>query len=440
MMAYKEGVLFVPRIVFCTMLDQQKIKALAAPYGLDVAAVLAVAQVESGGRSGFQSNGELTVLFEAHLFYKELRNVGLNPDALMARYPNLISPVWNRALYKGGDAENVRLAEALKIHPCALKCASYGMFQILGSNCRACGFATPEEFIAFLKTGTEAQVGAFLKFVSSNPAMLVALKIHDWATFARLYNGPGYAQNQYDTKIAAAYQKISSSLDISFFMADLNLLKPKVKMLAEQLVTACKAAGITIIVTQTLRTIAEQDALFAQGRTKPGPIVTKAKGGFSLHNYGVAFDIVPVVNGKTDYSNATTFACVGEIGQRLGLEWGGAWATFPDKPHFQFLAGYTLADFQNKKIDEQKFALAPVMPLTTPTSAPFKPLVPTPQPSAMLKVTATVLNVRSGPAATFTVLGQLKQNDRITPLERKDGWVKISYKNAFGWVSAAFVG
>ncbi len=422
------------------MFDPQKIKNVAQPFGLDVASVLAVAQVESGGRSGFQPNGELTVLFEAHLFYKELRKVGLNPDTLMVQFPNLISPVWNRALYKGGDAENIRLSEAAKIHPCALKCASYGMFQILGSNCRACGFATPEEFITYLKTGSEAHVAAFLKFVSANPAMFIALKIHDWATFARLYNGPGYAQNQYDIKIATAYQQFSSSLDISFFMADLNLLKPKVKKLAEQLVIDCKAVGITIIVTQTLRTIAEQDALFAQGRTKPGSIVTKAKGGFSLHNYGVAFDFVPVVNGKADYSNIATFARVGEIGQRLGLEWGGMWKTFPDRPHFQFLAGYTLADFQNKKIDEQKFALAPVIPVTAPTTSPIKqPTTATP-PAAIFKVTASVLNVRSGPAVTFAVLGQLKLNDRITPLEKKDGWVKIAYNKSFGWVSAAFVG
>lgn len=193
-------------------MDKTKIAEMASRYGLDTASVLAVAEVESGGRSGFQKTGLLTVLFEAHWFYKFLRQAGLNPDALMIQYPNLISPTWNKNLYKGGDYENTRLAEALKIHGCAWNCASYGMFQIMGFNCKACGFNTPQEFIAYLKTGQEAHVDTFLKFISADSRKINALKNKDWATFARLYNGSGYAQNKYDIKLARAYEKHSKTI------------------------------------------------------------------------------------------------------------------------------------------------------------------------------------------------------------------------------------
>lgn len=424
------------------MFDPIRIKQLAQPYGLDTAAVLSVAEVESGGRSGFQPNGELTVLFEAHLFYRELKNAGLNPDLLMAKYPNLISPVWNRTLYKGGNAENERLKAALVIHPCAARCASYGMFQILGSNYALCGFPNVETFVASLATGSEAHIKAFLTFVSAQPAMLTALRIHDWPTFARLYNGPGYAANSYDTKIAAAFARFTSTLSYEFiYMADLATLKPKVRQLAEQLVMRCKEQGITVIVTQALRTFAEQDALFAQGRTKPGSIVTRAKGGFSLHNYGVAFDIVPIINGKADYKNLELFDRIGTLGEQIGLEWGGRWKTFPDRPHFQFLAGYTLVDFQNKKIDETKFALKPpTPPVTAQPIAPAQPQpLPTQPPTRVLRVTASVLNVRSAPSVASNILGQLQQGSPVTSLEQKNGWVKITFGTGFGWVSGQYV-
>lgn len=135
------------------------------------------------------------------------------------------------------------------------------------------------------------------------------------------------------------------------------LLKPKVRELAEKLVVECAKVGYTIQITQTFRTFEEQDALYAQGRTKPGNIVTNAKGGYSLHNYRVAFDFVPIKNGQAMWNDLATFDAVGKIGVRLGLEWGGNWSSFIDRPHFQYLAGYTLADFRAGLIDESRFAL-----------------------------------------------------------------------------------
>lgn len=110
----------------------------------------------------------------------------------------------------------------------------------------------------------------------------------------------------------------------------------------------------------TLRTFAEQDALYAQGRSKPGPIVTKAKGGQSYHNYGLAIDIVLVVdkdgNGsyetaswdmKTDFDGdgLADWMEVVAIFKRYGWEWGGDWR-FTDNPHFQKTLGHSIADLQ----------------------------------------------------------------------------------------------
>lgn len=209
-------------------------------------------------------------------------------------------------------------------------------------------------------------------------------------------------------------------------MAKLELLKPKIKELAEKLINECKQQGHQITVTQTLRTIEEQDALYAQGRTKPGNIVTKAKGGYSLHNFGVAFDICPIVNGKAEWNDNALFKKIGEIGMKIGLEWGGTWASFPDLPHFQYLAGYSLADFRGNKVDWKKFEVN---------------AVPTPQIKlASLKVTAQDgLNVRSGPAATNTKIGKLNFGEVVVPLEKNSGWVKINYQGGFGWVSESYL-
>jgi peptidoglycan LD-endopeptidase CwlK len=82
------------------------------------------------------------------------------------------------------------------------------------------------------------------------------------------------------------------------------------------------------------RTWQEQDKLYAQGRTRPGDIVTKARGGYSNHNFGIAFDI-GVFEGNKYLKQSTKYKAVGALGMELGLEWGGNWKNFVDEPHFQ---------------------------------------------------------------------------------------------------------
>jgi len=105
--------------------------------------------------------------------------------------------------------------------------------------------------------------------------------------------------------------------------------------------------GITLRVTQGFRTYAEQDALYAQGRTTPGDIVTNARGGYSNHNFATAFDVVEVrPNGSINWS--PDWDAIGRVGTDMGLEWGGNWTTFVDRPHFQLDTGLSTADMRSR--------------------------------------------------------------------------------------------
>lgn len=105
---------------------------------------------------------------------------------------------------------------------------------------------------------------------------------------------------------------------------------------AEAFLERCQAEGLGVKIICGLRTFAEQDALYAKGRTAPGDVVTKAKSGQSWHNFGLAFDI-GVFSPAGDYlGDSPNYAAAGRIGESLGLEWGGRWTRMPDAPHFQW--------------------------------------------------------------------------------------------------------
>lgn len=133
----------------------------------------------------------------------------------------------------------------------------------------------------------------------------------------------------------------------------LDDLLPQVKSLAEKFIARCKEEGIDLLITSTYRDKESQAALFAQGRTAPGKIVTNARAGQSFHNWRVAFDVVPLRNGKpvwnTTNDDAVLWKRIGAIGKECGLEWAGEWRNFKEFPHFQYTGGFTLADFQAGK-------------------------------------------------------------------------------------------
>jgi peptidoglycan L-alanyl-D-glutamate endopeptidase CwlK len=122
-------------------------------------------------------------------------------------------------------------------------------------------------------------------------------------------------------------------------------LQPHVAAKAQAFIDACAAAGIDVILTSTYRDHASQAALYAKGRTAPGPRVTNANEGRSYHNWRVAFDFVPIKDGKCIWNDDHLWAECGRIGMALGLEWGGSWHNFVDRPHMQDTGGRTIAQF-----------------------------------------------------------------------------------------------
>lgn len=120
-------------------------------------------------------------------------------------------------------------------------------------------------------------------------------------------------------------------------MRDITLCHPRLRKLATELIKECAEQGLQIKIGETLRTTAEQDALYAQGRTKPGSIVTNAKGSSysSYHQWGTAFDFYRSDGLGAYYDKDGFFNKVGAIGTSIGLEWGGNWKSIKDKPHFQ---------------------------------------------------------------------------------------------------------
>ena len=130
-------------------------------------------------------------------------------------------------------------------------------------------------------------------------------------------------------------------------------LHPRVRQYAVSLIQKAAEQGIQIKVISGLRTYEEQDALFAKGG------VTKARGGYSNHNFGIAFDI-GVFDGGAYKPESPKYKAVGSIGMGIGLEWGGSWTSFVDEPHFQLRPQWAknmsekdmLAELRKRKANE----------------------------------------------------------------------------------------
>lgn len=112
-------------------------------------------------------------------------------------------------------------------------------------------------------------------------------------------------------------------------------VQPEMREKANRVIALAKNFGYSLLVTQGFRSIAAQNALYAQGRTKPGKIVTHARGGESLHNSGKAVDFAFVNKaGGIDW-NITLYKRLGAWANSAGAKWGGNWKTFKDYPHIE---------------------------------------------------------------------------------------------------------
>lgn len=130
----------------------------------------------------------------------------------------------------------------------------------------------------------------------------------------------------------------------------LSDLHPKVQLMAEGWLRECRDLNLDILVTCTLRTSEEQNRLYEQGRSKPGHIVTYARGGESFHNYGLALDFVPLVEGKPTWKTSgydlELWTLAGELAEEHGFEWAGRWTKFREFPHIQCTFGLSISDLK----------------------------------------------------------------------------------------------
>ena len=188
-------------MVGSTTLTEDDFKQAAEMLKCEVAAIKAVAEVESRG-AGFMPDGRPTILFERHKFHT------FTNGAFAATHPD-ISRKSAGGYGAGGAHQWDRFTEAAALNnTAAIKSCSWGKFQLMGFNFASCGFATLEDFHAAMLKSESEQLKAFCHFITAS-GLAGALRNRKWATFARGYNGKNFKINKYDTKLAAAFKKHS---------------------------------------------------------------------------------------------------------------------------------------------------------------------------------------------------------------------------------------
>jgi N-acetylmuramidase len=192
------------RVQDASPLRRADFEAVAGRLGCEWEAVAAVAEVESGPLGGFGQDGRPVILFERHLFSRK------TSSRFDASHPT----VSNRTPggYPRTQAERwAQLTEAYALDAeAALASASYGRFQVLGQNYPNLSMPNAHEYVSKLARSERDQLEAFEGFIRAN-SLADELQRKDWTGFASRYNGPGYAANQYDTKMAQAYARIKAN-------------------------------------------------------------------------------------------------------------------------------------------------------------------------------------------------------------------------------------
>jgi peptidoglycan L-alanyl-D-glutamate endopeptidase CwlK len=249
-------------------------------------------------------------------------------------------------------------------------------------------------------------------------------------------------------------------------------LHPIVQELCNKHIATCKAKGVIMQVTNTLRDAEYQDYLYAQGRTRAGSIVTNMQL-IGPHGFGLAYDVVPIVAGKAVWDDDRLWKIIGEEGKKLGLTWGGDWKSLVDKPHFEYTGGLKAADLragkrptwwnvtqaltleeaiavlqdhgiinspdywsQNAVIGGQvkgENAAALIIKTANELKRGEIKLAP-----AMKKgiVSATTLNIRNKPSTAGEVVDILKKNAEIDIFETSEDWYRIGTDR---WVNSSYV-
>jgi len=185
-------------------ISNEAFKKAAAKIGCDIRAIKAVDKVESKG-SGFLPSGEVKILFEPHVFWKELRKAGVTPIVSDICYLK-----WGTKPYGKESQQHAKLQKAVAIHRnAALMSASWGRFQIMGFNYKECGCASIQGFINKMNESEEAQLELFVNYII-NSYLDDELVEKDWKGFASQYNGPLYYKNNYDGQLNTAFNLMTA--------------------------------------------------------------------------------------------------------------------------------------------------------------------------------------------------------------------------------------
>jgi|GEM_PF-568647 len=192
-------------------LSDEDINACGQEFGLAAILIKTVYTVESNG-SGFLTDGRPRILFEGHIFWKQLKDKGLSPESYVEGNEDILYPKWTKQYYSRNPADEYkRLEKAVRIdREAAYMSASWGLFQIMGMNYQAAAFASVDAYVAAQWESAYAQLRAFLHFIHHNK-MLDLLRQQQWEAFAMHYNGPGYKENNYDVKLKNTYALLLNS-------------------------------------------------------------------------------------------------------------------------------------------------------------------------------------------------------------------------------------
>ena len=188
-------------------ISDQDYENAANALDVEVEVVKAIKDVESSG-SGYVFSNHPVILFEGHVFWKELDNCNGTPSKYSDS--DILYQKWTKDHYVSGVAEYVRLQKARYINiDAANASASWGLFQIMGKNFEACGCKSVEEFVRRMSTSEGEQLNLFVEFIKYHKMQKYLKPDYTgkipWAEFALRYNGKGYKKNQYDTRLENAY-------------------------------------------------------------------------------------------------------------------------------------------------------------------------------------------------------------------------------------------
>ncbi len=193
-------------------LTNDNIKEVAFELGIEPCALMAVKNACFGKNPGFYDDNKPVIRFEGHIFWNELKRVGIDPGKIASKHPTILYSKWTKNFYQPGGKEYTRLEEAMTIHKeAAQKSTLWGFTELLGKDYKMYGCSTFEEFLEKVKESELTQLKLFGRYLQ-NRHWVHHLQSLNWKEFARQFCGPGYAQTQFDKRLEILYNEYKRNM------------------------------------------------------------------------------------------------------------------------------------------------------------------------------------------------------------------------------------